>query len=362
MYYDATSTPTGGNHVVLYRTSADLLHWSASRVAFLDPSTGTGAGPTESPYVVALNGGYYLLIGPRGGYVGTDVFFSTDPLHFDPSQLVGHIASHAAEVVRDVDGSWYVSAAGWEQGGVHLAPLDWGSGTCFSIQQPGYTAWVETSPTARLLSLTGPDPTDGGTPIELLGRTPRGTYPYMGIGSFGTTTQPGAAANVAVGEGGDKLTLTGIPLGASGVTVDWTFCFGRTTFDHHLDWQVGRPQTDVWETAWSLDTTYSSLVDDAGHSAGDNPGFPGWMMGTNGSTTIAAAYASGSAWQETNHWLSGTGAASWQSVWKSGGTPWPAGAYSGGTWRVGISQAPNDSAYARTLFTQLNQATPTCRP
>jgi beta-fructofuranosidase len=125
MYYCATSAPTGGNHVVAYRESADLLHWGERAIAFTDPIRGTTDGPTESPFVVSRPDGYYLFIGPRGGYVGTDVFFSTDPLSFRLEDIVGHIASHAAEVIEDVDGSWYVSRCGWGQGGVDLARLEW---------------------------------------------------------------------------------------------------------------------------------------------------------------------------------------------------------------------------------------------
>lgn len=125
LYYTATSTPAGGNHVVAYRTSTDLVHWGDRHVAYTDPSTGTYGGPTESPYVVHHGGRWYLFTGPRPDYVGTDVFVSDDPLHFDVADTVGHIASHAAEVVRDTDGSWWVTHAGWEQGGVYLAPLYW---------------------------------------------------------------------------------------------------------------------------------------------------------------------------------------------------------------------------------------------
>ncbi|WP_194924595.1 family 43 glycosylhydrolase [Catenulispora pinisilvae] len=123
MYYDATSTPAGGNHVVAYRTSTDLIHWSDRAIAYTDPTTGTGAGPTESPFVYQHDGMWYLFIGPRGDYAGTDVFASTDPLHFDLADQVGHIAAHAAEVVPDNAGNLWVSSAGWGAGGVYLAPL-----------------------------------------------------------------------------------------------------------------------------------------------------------------------------------------------------------------------------------------------
>lgn len=46
-------------------------------------------------------------------------------LHWDLKDKVGHIPAHAAEVVQDVDGKWYVSRCGWGKGGLYLAPLVW---------------------------------------------------------------------------------------------------------------------------------------------------------------------------------------------------------------------------------------------
>ncbi|HVU28278.1 MAG TPA: glycosyl hydrolase family 32 [Verrucomicrobiae bacterium] len=128
MYYDATSKPAGGNHVVAYVTSDDLLTWTNRGIAFTDPTTGTWGGPTESPFVVQRGDAYYLFIGPRDGYDGTDVFVSRDPFHWDIRDKVGHFPAHAAEIVRDTDGQWYISRAGWERGGVYLAPLIWKDG------------------------------------------------------------------------------------------------------------------------------------------------------------------------------------------------------------------------------------------
>ncbi|MBB5918637.1 beta-fructofuranosidase [Nocardia transvalensis] len=122
MYYCATSEPAGGHHVVAYRTSTDLVHWGERALAYTDPRTGTGAGPTESPFVVRHDDSWYLFIGPRPHYVGTDVFRSDDPLHFRPADKVGHIPAHAAEIVDD-DGELWITHAGWGQGGVHIAPL-----------------------------------------------------------------------------------------------------------------------------------------------------------------------------------------------------------------------------------------------
>lgn len=129
MYYTANSKPEGGNHIVAYRTSTDLVTWSEERgTAYTDEATGTFGGPTESPFVVRRGKFWYLFIGPRGGYNGTDVFRSEDPFHWDVKNQVGHIPSHAAEVIRDADGKWYVSRAGWGEGGLYLAPLFWNDG------------------------------------------------------------------------------------------------------------------------------------------------------------------------------------------------------------------------------------------
>lgn len=133
LYYTATTMPTsGGNHIVAYRTSTDLLQWSSASVAYMDPAMGALGGPTESPFVVARNGGYYLFIGPRTtDYKSTGAFFSKDPLHFDPSgavpsaQMPTILPTHATEIVTDLDGKQYVTHAGWGQGGLYLAQLAW---------------------------------------------------------------------------------------------------------------------------------------------------------------------------------------------------------------------------------------------
>jgi beta-fructofuranosidase len=125
LYYTATTEPEGGQHIVACRTSRDLVQWSERRTVFTDRTSGTFGGPTESPFVVSHGGFHYLFIGPRGGYVGTDVFRSRSPFGWQADDLVGHIDSHAAEVIRDTAGAWWVSHCGWGQGGVYLAPLTW---------------------------------------------------------------------------------------------------------------------------------------------------------------------------------------------------------------------------------------------
>ncbi|MFI1657019.1 family 43 glycosylhydrolase [Streptomyces sp. NPDC020472] len=123
MYYTELSGP-GGHHVVAYRRSADLVRWSEPGVAFTDASTDTTVSVTESPYVVERDGWYYLFIGPRNGYTGTDVLASRDPFRFDLTGPAGHVPGHAVEVFADGD-TWWASAAGWFGQGLYVAPLDW---------------------------------------------------------------------------------------------------------------------------------------------------------------------------------------------------------------------------------------------
>jgi hypothetical protein len=124
MYYTELSA-SDDRHLVCYRRSGDLLHWSEPGIAYTDRSTGaTGVSVTESPFVVERDGWYYLFIGPRGGYEGTDVLASRDPFHFALDGYAGHVPGHAVEPVTDGD-RWYASAAGWFRHGLYLAPLHW---------------------------------------------------------------------------------------------------------------------------------------------------------------------------------------------------------------------------------------------
>lgn len=150
MYYTATSEPGGGNHVVAYRTSTDLVHWGARSIAFTDPSSGRGAGNTESPFVVFAEGTWHLFLGPRGGYDGTDVFCGPDPFHFSADQLCGHVFSHAAEVVR-AEGRWWISQAGWGRRGVWLAGLDFAAGS------RQYAVEAASDPGDRVVIVSGAD-------------------------------------------------------------------------------------------------------------------------------------------------------------------------------------------------------------
>ena len=125
MYYTATTTPEGGNHIVVAVTSHDLVHWKDRTVVFVHPQAGTFGGPTESPFVVRRGDHYYLFLCDNDW---TNVYLSEDPFHWEFERKVGRIHSHASEIVRDGEGRWHISHAGWMNGPVALAALLWHDG------------------------------------------------------------------------------------------------------------------------------------------------------------------------------------------------------------------------------------------
>jgi hypothetical protein len=125
LYYAATSEPRGGHHTVKVASSKDLSHWSDTQEVFRDPEVGTYGGPTESPFVVVRNEKYYLFVCTNHGYHETAVYESFTPFHWGVENLVGKFPAHAAEVIQTSGGKWFVSRAGWGQGGVYLAELTW---------------------------------------------------------------------------------------------------------------------------------------------------------------------------------------------------------------------------------------------
>ncbi|WP_353114816.1 hypothetical protein [Microbacterium sp.] len=130
IFYTATANASGGANQVKFRTSTNLVNWSAPGVAFTDPTSTANAGAieplTESPVVVNRNGSWYLLIGPRGGgYTGTDVYKSSNIESFNVSQYAGHINAHAPEIVTDQNGKDWVTNSGWFQAGLDIAEVQW---------------------------------------------------------------------------------------------------------------------------------------------------------------------------------------------------------------------------------------------
>lgn len=356
LYYTANSQASGGNHVVAYRTSTDLKNWSEKKIAFTDPTTGTYAGPTESPFVVARGNDYYLFIGPREGYSNTAVFHSKDPFSFDPNNVVHRFESHAAEVVQDTDGTFYASHAGWQQGGVHLTPIDWLPTHCERLDGANVHAVVETAPRAGLLELTA-----GGRSV--LSSNFRRTGPYLGVESF-NDTPAGAAKSVEVSADTKRVTLKGIAFPGRTVTADWALCAGDDGLDLGLAWHVPSDVNGVHEVSLGLSSRLDTTRD-ATHVAaeGDYPGFSDWTLLSDNATSLIAAYVDNSAWQEDNRWLSSNrGTVAFQPLWSTSGKTLAAGDHAGGQFRLVVSNQSDDAARAANVATALAGNAPTCVP
>lgn len=125
MYYTGNSEPTGGHHVVYAVTSKDLVRWSNRTEVFRHPKIGTYGGPTESPFVVCRDGRFYLFVCTNEPYSNTAVYESCDPFHWEIANQIGAIDAHAAEVVVTENGETFISRAGWGEGGLYLAKLEW---------------------------------------------------------------------------------------------------------------------------------------------------------------------------------------------------------------------------------------------
>ena len=123
MYYTANTAPEGGQHVVAAVTSRDLVHWGDKRVVFASSRSGTGGGPTESPFVVARGDHYLLFVCTNRRYIETAVYESDDPFAWTEDQRIATIPAHAAEVIETPEGDVYISSCGWGMGGVYLARL-----------------------------------------------------------------------------------------------------------------------------------------------------------------------------------------------------------------------------------------------
>ena len=119
-----------------------MYTWGGRQIVYRDLHTGTGYGPTESPFVVRRGDYYYLFIGPRPydhptatvenwehpGYVGTDVFRSESWNQWTNADFVGWVDAHAPEIILDDDGQYYISHCGILQGGLYIRKMTWNDG------------------------------------------------------------------------------------------------------------------------------------------------------------------------------------------------------------------------------------------
>ncbi|WP_217447623.1 family 43 glycosylhydrolase [Maribellus comscasis] len=111
--------------VVGYSTSDNLNNWSDPKICFDENTDMPGV---ESPFVVKRGEYYYLFLSARPWPVGgEDIFRSKSPFLWKIKDLVRRINPwHAAEVIQDLDGQWYLTlSSGTQCKDFRMAPLYW---------------------------------------------------------------------------------------------------------------------------------------------------------------------------------------------------------------------------------------------
>jgi hypothetical protein len=114
---------------VFARTSSDLLHWSDARqVSWGGHASGTGLGSAECPFVVYVDGYYYLFrTSEYRTPARTHVYRSQDPFDFglgNDDKWVATLRVAAPELVLAGD-KYYISSVEDLKGGIQLFKLKW---------------------------------------------------------------------------------------------------------------------------------------------------------------------------------------------------------------------------------------------
>jgi hypothetical protein len=127
VYYTAG---VGADYV---RVSTDLATWSPPAIVARGGYAGADASAAQSPFVVQpREGGDYFLFRTQryGADAQTTVYRSPNPFDFgvDNDQfLIGVLPLAAPEIIRDVDGRWFIAALRPDLQGIQMASLDWRS-------------------------------------------------------------------------------------------------------------------------------------------------------------------------------------------------------------------------------------------
>ena len=128
MYFAYYTAHPGGLGADYLRTSPDLATWSDSTVVASGGDAGTGATSAECPFVVSIQGAYYLFRTQRYGVPSeTRVYRSLDPTHFgvnDDSDLV-EVLPVAAPEIHEYAGQWYIAYLLPSLTGIQIAKLAW---------------------------------------------------------------------------------------------------------------------------------------------------------------------------------------------------------------------------------------------
>ncbi len=126
--YSCVTTVSADNWLksfIIVRTSSDLETWSDYTVVSEGGRAGNGPVSSESPFVIELDGLFYLFRATSTDFK-TYVYRSDTPYHFginDDSKLIAEFPVKAPEIILH-NGQYYISDLA-DFRGIQLAPLRW---------------------------------------------------------------------------------------------------------------------------------------------------------------------------------------------------------------------------------------------
>ena len=123
--YATVTTSDGKRSYVIGSESDDLTQWSKGEIVREGGEGGEGPVASESPFVVALDGYFYLFRASSHDFK-TYVYRSQDPMDFgihDDSTLITTMRLKAPEILR-IDDQWYISDLADFQG-IRMHKLSW---------------------------------------------------------------------------------------------------------------------------------------------------------------------------------------------------------------------------------------------
>jgi hypothetical protein len=126
--YSTITTRNDQDELISYvklKTSNDMRNWEGETKVCAGGKASKGPVAFESPFVVSLDGYYYLFRASSADFK-TYVYRSDDPTYFavnDDSNLIAEFDLKAPEIIR-YNGKWYISDLSDFQG-IKMALLEW---------------------------------------------------------------------------------------------------------------------------------------------------------------------------------------------------------------------------------------------
>jgi len=126
-YYCGNLEEKNWQGVIALRTSFDLINWSDYRIVSTGGSPGYHHASAECPFIVFLDGYYYLFRNSNYRPPINHVYRSKDPMNFgiDSDEKKITILPVAAPEIIQIGKQFYISTVADLEGGIKVAKLGW---------------------------------------------------------------------------------------------------------------------------------------------------------------------------------------------------------------------------------------------